>query len=120
MFKASIPLINVRSGGNALNFYCDHLGFMVQSTYRPHADLADPAYHVIARDGAIIHVSSFSGDGVAGGVVTIIVDDIGKLHDELVGRGVDVGTGVMHQTWGNKEVYVTDPDGNKIRFQSGD
>jgi hypothetical protein len=42
------------------------LGFSVQSTYRPNAQQADPAYCVLARDGVIIHASSFAGDGVAG------------------------------------------------------
>jgi hypothetical protein len=31
---------------------------------------------------------------------------------------VDVGSGVMDQDWGNREVYVRDPAGNAIRFQS--
>lgn len=118
MLKAAIPLVHVRSSDEALAFYRGRLGFSVLSTYRQVPDSPDPAYHVAMRDGAVIHISSFSGDGIAGGVVTIVVDDIDALHAELVGKGVDVGTGVMDQTWGNREVYVRDPTGNAIRFQS--
>lgn len=85
----------------ALRFYRDGLGFVVQSTYQPHADKADPSNHAIARDGATLHISSFSDDGLAGKVVTIVVEDIHAIYDELVVRGVDVGSGVVNQNWGN-------------------
>lgn len=118
MFKAAIPLVHVASSQEAMDFYRDRLGFAVRSTYRLDASRDDPAYHVMVRDEAILHVSSFSGDGVAGGVVNFVVTDIEQLHDDLVRRGVDVGAGVMDQTWGTREVYVRDPSGNKIRFQA--
>lgn len=118
MFKAAIPLSHVRSSQEAMDFYRDTLGFTVRSTYRADPGRDDPAYHVMVRDEAILHVSSFPGDGVAGGVVNFAVTDIEQVHDDLVRRGVDVGSGVMHQTWGTREVYVRDPAGNKIRFQA--
>ncbi|RWI08746.1 MAG: hypothetical protein E5X86_11260 [Mesorhizobium sp.] len=116
--KAAIPLIHVLETVQELRFYRDRLGFVVQSTYQPHADKADPSYHVIARDGATLHISSFSDDGLADNVVTIVVEDIHAIYDELVVRGVDVGSGVMNQSWGNREIYVRDPAGNTLRFQA--
>lgn len=118
MLTAAIPLLHVESSLKALAFYRDALGFAVQSIYRPEAGRADPAYLVMKRDGAILHVSSFPGDGAAGGVVTIAVTDIGQVHEDLVRRGVDAGPGIMNQSWGNREVYVRDPAGNTLRFQS--
>lgn len=118
MLKSAVPLLRVRSSSEALDFYRDKLGFAVQSTYRANRDANDPAYHVMARDGATIHVSSFPADGVIGGVVTIIVTAIEKLRYELVGKGIDVGPGVMQQPWGDREVYIRDAAGNTIRFQS--
>ncbi len=116
--KLAIPLVHMPSSREALRFYGDKLGFAVQSTYRSDTDKDDPAYHVMVRDGAVIHVSSFPGDGRAGGVVTIVVTDIQNLHDELIRKGVDVGPGIMNQAWGDREVYVRDPAGNTVRFQS--
>lgn len=119
MLKSATPLLHVPETAGALHFYRDRLGFVVRSTYRPHGDRADPSYHVLARDGAILHISSFPGDGVAGNVVTIVVEDIHALHDELVRNSVDVGSGIMDQAWGDREIYVRDPAGNQLRFQSG-
>jgi len=31
-------------------------------------------------------------------------------------RGVAIDTGPINQDWGNREVYVKDPNGNSIRF----
>lgn len=70
----------------------------------------------ISSDGVWLHVSSFPGDGVAGGVVGLIVDDVDALHEELVARGVPIALAPIDQTWGNREMYVRDPDGNSIRF----
>jgi hypothetical protein len=73
----------------------------------------------LVRDGALLHVSSFSGDGVAGGVVGIIVDDVDALHAELVARKVPIELPPTDQTWGNREMYVRDADRNSVRFIQG-
>jgi len=70
----------------------------------------------LTRDGVWLHVSSFSADGVSGGVVNLIVEDVDALHAEFVGRGVPIDTGPVNQTWGTREMYVKDNDGNCIRF----
>jgi uncharacterized glyoxalase superfamily protein PhnB len=58
----------------------------------------------------------FSGDGVSGGVVNLIVEDVDALHAELVAQGVRIDTGPVDLTWGTREMYVKDADGNCIRF----
>ena len=120
MFVAAIPLLRASSSREALVFYRDRLGFSLRSTYCPVADAEDPAYHVLTRDGAVIHVSSFPGDGTPGAtVVTIVVANIAALYAELVRSGVDVGEGILVQDWGDREIHVRDPSGNRLRFQSG-
>jgi catechol 2,3-dioxygenase-like lactoylglutathione lyase family enzyme len=57
-----------------------------------------------------------SGDGVSGGVVYLVVDDVDALHAELVVKGVPIDLRPTDQTWGNREMYVKDPDGSNIRF----
>jgi catechol 2,3-dioxygenase-like lactoylglutathione lyase family enzyme len=61
-------------------------------------------------------LSSFSGDGVAGGVVNLIVDDVDAIHEELVAKDVPIDLAPTDQTWGNREMYVKDADGNSVRF----
>jgi len=70
----------------------------------------------LTRDGVWLHVSSFSGDGISGGAVNLIVEDVDALHAEFVEQGVRIDTGPVDQTWGSREMYVKDADGNSIRF----
>jgi len=70
----------------------------------------------LTRDGVWPHVSSFSGDGVSGSVVYLLVEDVDALHPELVAKGVPIDIAPTDQPWGNREIYVCDPVGNRIRF----
>jgi uncharacterized glyoxalase superfamily protein PhnB len=63
--------------------------------------------------------SSFPGDGVSGGVVFLVVDDVDALYAELKAKGVEIDLEPTDQSWGNREMYVKDPDGNSIRFVHG-
>jgi hypothetical protein len=72
---------------------------------------------VLRRDGVWLHVSSFSGDGISGGVVNLIVEDVDALHAELVEKVARIDTGPVDQTWGTREMYVKDADGNSIRIR---
>lgn len=120
MFKSAIPVLRVKGASPAEEFYCRRLGFSLRSAYRSDDAVPDPCYMVLTREGAMLHVSSFPGDGTPGSVVFLPVEDLDALHAELVGRGVRIDTGPVDQTWGNREMYVKDPDGNSIRFiQSG-
>jgi Uncharacterized protein conserved in bacteria len=117
MFKSAIPLLHVSAASAAIGFYCGQLGFSLDFANRP-GGVDDPCYMGMSRDGVQLHLSSFPGDGVPGGVVTIRVDDVDALHRELRSRGVPIDTGPVDQTWGTREMYVKDGDGNSIRFQS--
>ncbi|HEU5262582.1 MAG TPA: glyoxalase superfamily protein [Gemmatimonadales bacterium] len=70
----------------------------------------------LARDNARLHVSSFSGDGISGSVVYLLVGDVDGLHEELLRKNVRIDLAPTDQTWGNREMYVKAPDGNSIRF----
>ena len=116
MLRFAIPVLHVSSSLSAEEFYCNQLGFQKKFAYRPNQSRPDPCYMGVVRDGVWLHLSSFSGDGVSGGVAYVGVDDVDLLHRELVGRGVPIDTGPVDQTWGNREMYVRDADHNSIRF----
>ena len=116
MFKIAIPVIHVSDSAAAEIFYCNRLGFQKRFSYHLKAAQADPCYMGFKRDGAWLHASSFSGDGVSGGVVYIVVEDVDSIHGELTAKGVSIDTGPINQPWGNREMYVKDDDGNSIRF----
>lgn len=116
MLKAAIPVLHVSNAAKAEGFYCGQLGFTRRFATRADETRHDPCYMGLSRDGALLHVSSFPGDGVSGGVVMLFVEDVDALHRELVNKGVPIDLTPTDQTWGNREMYVKDADGNCLRF----
>ncbi len=116
MLKFAIPVLHVTSSRSAEEFF-GRLGFRQEFAMRLDESRADPCYMGFRRDDAVLHVSSFSGDGVSGGVAYVAVDDVDELHRELVTKGVPIDTGPIDQSWGNREMYVKDMDRNSIRFK---
>ncbi len=116
MIKLAIPLLHVSRSVEAEEFYCNRLGFSRQFAYRVDETKSDPCYMGVSRDGVVLHVSSFPGNGVAGGVVNFVVDDVDALYAEFLAKRVPIALEPTDQTWGNREMYVKDGDGNSIRF----
>lgn len=116
MLKLAIPLLHVSNSAQAEEFYCSRLGFRRHFAYRVDETRADPCFLGLSRDGVWLHLSSFSGDGVSSGVAGFLVDDVDALHAELVAKHVAIALAPTDQTWGNREMYVRDADGNSLRF----
>jgi uncharacterized glyoxalase superfamily protein PhnB len=116
MLKLAIPVLHVTDAAQAERFYCAGLGFEKRFSYRADESKADPCYIGLTRDGVVLHVSSFSGDGAAGAVVNLLVDDVDVLHVEFQSRGIPIAMPPTGQSWGNREMYVKDADGNSLRF----
>lgn len=116
MIKLAVPLLHVSNAAAAVDFYCGKLGFKLQFSHRPDGIETDPCYMGVSRDDAWMNLSSFSGDGVAGGVANLMVDDVDMLHAEFVARGVPIDLPPVDQTWGSREMYVKDADRNCLRF----
>jgi uncharacterized glyoxalase superfamily protein PhnB len=112
----AIPVLHVSSSKTAEEFYCNKLGFQKHSAYHFDESKADPCYMVLSRDKAWIHLSSFSGDAVPGGVVYLLVDHVDAIYEELIQKNVAIHLKPTNQTWGNREMYVKDADGNSLRF----
>ena len=115
MLKFAIPVLHVSDSRAAEDFF-KKMGFRARFAYRLDESRPDPCYMGVERDGVPLHLSSFSGDGVSGGVVYLAVEDVDALHRELVEKGVPIHLEPVDQTWGNREMYVKDADGNSIRF----
>jgi len=116
LLKLAIPLLHVSSSIEAEDFYCNRLGFKREFAYRVSDAKADPCYMGVSRDGVWLHISSFSGDGVSGSVANVMVDDVDALHAELAPKNIRIVVEPVDQTWGTREMYVKDADGNTIRF----
>jgi len=115
LIKVVVPLLHVSNSAAAKEFYCSRLGFHHEFSHCA-GESVDPCYMGIARDGVWLNLSSFAGDGVAGGVANLFVDDVDALHEEFVGKGVTIDSGLLDQTWGTREMNVKDADRNCLRF----
>jgi len=116
MLKQAIPVLHMTNADATKEFYCRLLGFRLDFQVPASETQRDPCYMGVSRDGAVIYLSGHAGDGVVGGVVYFMSDDVDALHAEFVARNVRIHIAPVDQTWGMRELYVRDPDGNSIRF----
>ncbi len=116
-----IPTMKCKDMKESLSFYTDILDFEHVGTWPPSGS---PSFSILRKEGAEINLSTHSGDGTFGNVVYILVDDVDSLFKKFVDRGLDtsykkespVHQGPLNQTWGSREFYVNDPNGNTLRF----
>ena len=116
MFKIAIPVLHITCARRAEDFYCERLGFQRAFAYQLDEKKSDPCYLGLLRDGVRLHVSSFSGDRVPRSVAAFVVADVDALHAEFRAKGVAIDLVPTDQTWGNREMYLRDPNGNQLRF----
>jgi catechol 2,3-dioxygenase-like lactoylglutathione lyase family enzyme len=116
VLKQAIPVLHITNADAAKAFYCGQLGFRLEFQVQASETRRDPCYMGVSRDGALLYLSGHAGDGVDGGVVYFVCDDVDSLHAEFVAKDVRIHIPPVDQTWGMRELYVLDPDGNSVRF----
>ena len=116
---AIIPTVRCRNVKSSVDFYTQVMDFRRADD----DDLVDPAFVILRRAGDTLFLSSHSGDGVFGQHVVVIVEDVDALFQKFLTRGLvppqrdsPVHHGPTDQTWGTREFYVDDPDGNTVVF----
>jgi catechol 2,3-dioxygenase-like lactoylglutathione lyase family enzyme len=120
---AIIPTVRCRSMQAAVAFYTGVLDFLRVDGAK---SLDDPTFCVLARDRDRLFLSSHGGDGQFGQAIVITTSDADSLFRTYRERGLvtpgnpdapqQVHEGPIDQTWGTREFYVNDPDGNTLRF----
>ena len=103
MIKLAIPLLHVSNSAAARQFYCNQLGFRLEFAHGGDETKPDACYMGLSSDRVWIHQSSFSGDGIAGGVINLLVESVDALHAEFMARGVPIDVEPVDQTWGARE-----------------
>jgi catechol 2,3-dioxygenase-like lactoylglutathione lyase family enzyme len=120
---AIIPTVRCRSMKKSLAFYTGVLDFE-RVDGDDHMD--DPSFSILSREGDQLWLSSHRGDGAFGQAIVVTTDDVVALFGKFRGRGLRtpgnpdapkmVHEGPVEQSWGTREFYVDDPDGNTLRF----
>ncbi len=105
------PVLFVAGIDRSVDFYVKQLGFS-QSWRYEEAGMARVAQ--VERKGCELLLSSQWPDKVGKGLMFISLDleVLDALREELEGRGVDVKDG----RWGYKLMVIVDPDGNELYF----
>jgi len=116
-----IPLFKCRNLKDAVDFYTRILDFELKYT-DPSAN--DWGGADLINNDVELQLTTYESDTLYGSVVNIWVDDVDSLFSKYLERGLDtshkknspVHQGPLDQTWGTREFYVTDTDGNTLRF----
>jgi catechol 2,3-dioxygenase-like lactoylglutathione lyase family enzyme len=114
-----VPVIKCRELARSIAFYTEVLDFELEDP-----EDTSPVINVVNGE-AVLQLSSMSGDGVFGCAINVEVDEVDERFAGYVARGLDtarhvgspVHQGPTDQTWGMREFYATDPDGNTLRFR---
>jgi uncharacterized glyoxalase superfamily protein PhnB len=104
----------------ALAFYTNILDFEMNE---PGAT-SDDWVVLLSNGDAELMLTSLREDQKMGINANVLVDDIDGLFQKYLNRGLDITNkkgspvhqGSIDQSWGNREFYVTDADGNTLRF----
>ncbi len=115
-----VPLFKVRDMRKAIAHYTVVLDFrMTWPDDTPDSPVVD-----LGHDEMELQITTYENERLFGSVVNVWVDDVDGLFAKYIGRGLDtsgkpnspVHQGPVDQTWGRREFYVTDADGNTLRF----
>jgi catechol 2,3-dioxygenase-like lactoylglutathione lyase family enzyme len=120
---AIIPTVRCRRMEASITFYTKILDF---EWIDGDDDKSDPSYSMLMREGHSLILSSHKGDGMFGQAIVVQTDDVESLFRKFRARGLktpgnpdapeEVHEGPVDQSWGTREFYVKDPDGNTLRF----
>jgi len=120
-----IPTIRCSNMTTSIAFYTNVLDFQCVE----YGGDDDPSCSALMRDGSLLLLSSHGGDGTFGQAIVVLTDNVDALFHKFRTRGLktpgnpdaptEVHEGPINQSWGTRELYVDDPDGNTLRFVEG-
>jgi catechol 2,3-dioxygenase-like lactoylglutathione lyase family enzyme len=114
MSQTVTPQFRITDAQRSLAFYVDGLGFTVDWEHR--FEPGFPVFMQLTRAGQQIFLTEHEGDCKVGGAAYFVVPDVDACHEAFVSRGVVPTECPTDQAWGPREMVVTDPDGNRLRF----
>jgi len=115
-----VPVVKCKDMQESLSFYRNILGFEVKNE-----TASSPVINLV-RGEAELQLSVLSGDGEFGCAVNVLVEEVDELFKTFCRLGLDpsrkkespVHQGPVNQSWGRREFYVDDPNGNTLRFSA--
>jgi catechol 2,3-dioxygenase-like lactoylglutathione lyase family enzyme len=114
--NAIVPTLRIGDYQAAVGFYVEGLGFEIDFEWRHEPGF--PVFMQVSRDDMRLYLTQHAGDCVAPGLVYLYVPDVDVWQAELLTRGVIAEDPPRDQPWGNRELALTDPSGNRLRICS--
>jgi hypothetical protein len=115
-----IPLFKVSDMRAAIHHYTEVLDFVMTCP----EDNPDSPVVDLGHEQMELQITSLESEKLFGSVVNVWVNDVDVLFTKFINRGLDISSkknspvhsGPVDQTWGRREFYVTDVDGNTLRY----
>jgi ubiquinone/menaquinone biosynthesis C-methylase UbiE len=115
-----IPLFKVSDMRAAIQHYTEVLDFVMTCP----EDTPDSPVVDLGHEQMELQITTYENGSLFGSVVNVLVTDVDALFAKFINRGLDISgkknspvhSGPIDQTWGRREFYVTDVDGNTLRF----
>ena len=116
MSQRVTPQLRMTNWKRSRIFYEDGLGFTVDWTHQFEKDF--PVFAQLTLDGMSIFLTEHSGDCKVGGAVYFVIDNVDEYYKEVINRGIKVDESPEDSEWDTREMVITDPDGNRLRFSN--
>jgi hypothetical protein len=111
----TIPILRIFDVPKAQAFYLDYLGFRADWEHR--FEPALPLYMQISRGACVLHLSEHHGDATPGSTVFLRVKGLESFHAALESKAYPyLRPGIEIAPWKAKLMELTDPFGNRLRF----
>ena len=111
----TVPVLRIFDVAKVREFYLDYLGFRPDWEHRFEPGL--PLYMQISMGGCVLHLSEHHGDGSPGATVFLRLTGLEDFHAELKKKNYRYQRpGVELAPWNAKLMELTDPFGNRLRF----
>ena len=112
---ATIPLVRIFDVAKARDFYIDYLGFKVDWEHRFEPDT--PLYMQISRGDCVLHLTEHYGDCCPGSTIFLKVKGLDEFYAEITAKGFRYARpSIDLAPWNAKLMQVSDPFGNRLRF----
>jgi catechol 2,3-dioxygenase-like lactoylglutathione lyase family enzyme len=111
----TVPILRIFDVAKAKEFYLHYLGFRTDWEHRFEPGL--PLYLQVSKGGCVLHLSEHHGDASPGATVFLRVSGLDAFHEELAAKNYAYQRpGVEIAPWNAKLMQLTDPFGNRLRF----
>jgi len=115
-----IPLFKVHDMGAAIRHYTEVLDFAMTCP----EDTADSPVVDLGHEELELQITTLESERLFGSVAYFWIEDTDAMFAMFKARGLDtsaklnspVHQGLVDQTWGRREFYLTDADGNTLRY----